>query len=967
MKKITTRVIALSILLFLGSSLFAQFSFTNSNTLLSTTSNSGCAVTVVDLNNDGLDDLVKMDQSTDLVVDMQNQNGTFTNYYLGNISGTSKVWGMAVADVDHNGWKDVATGTYGAMYVVKLSWNGTTIVPNKVLLGGSYFVQNITFGDINNDGWVDLAVCDDNDYMKIYQNNSGNLSLTTTLMNTNINPGLTVGGDPYDSGNYGSVWTDFDNDGDLDLYIAHCRQAASSASDMRRRDRLFVNNGSNVYAEMAANYNIEPTAGTYKQTWTTSFGDLDNDGDQDIVMTNHGENGQILQNDGTGHYTDVTAGSGYNTTFDPIESIVEDFDNDGFLDILISGPGFLMYKNNGNGTFTSVSNPFSGSSFLSFATGDLNHDGKVDLLASYGQVYNNPTNIDDVLYLNTTNNTNHFINFDLRGTASNKGGIGAKVTIYGSFGKKVREIRSGETYGTSNTLTAHFGLGQSTTIDSAVVKWPSGIVTRLGQLSADQFVTQFESGCSITGNIISGTGVLCTGQSTILTAPAGYSSYLWSNGATTNSITVNTTGNYNVAVTSSGGCNNVSPLFKVSLNPNETPIVTSSSTVNNCAGNISLSSSSAASYLWSGPNGFSANTQTIVPPASGAYSVTIQGVCGIFTSAASTVNVLAAPAPLTTGATGVGPISLSLSAAGSGGTLSWYDQATNGNLIATGASYTTPTLTVTTTYYVDETTAYPGNPGQVGPKYHSGNNFFSATTTNGSVNFNVLNNCTLKTVKVYTDSTKVRQIQLKNSAGTVIQSLSTNLIGGDTTILNLNWPLTTGNGYVMTTNASVNMANFGFNSPRMLRSNQNVSYPYTLGNFVSLTGSNQGSNVYYYFYDWKLESPSFNCVSARIPVDATISGLTGISSIANNSNSDVVVYPNPASNNLQVRFEIGNSSISTIQMMDVTGRIISTYVVEKPFQGQNVSLDLTGINSGSYFVRIQNNNKVSIQKIVIEK
>src|SRR5207237_4635559 len=98
----------------------------------------------------------------------------------------------------------------------------------------------------------------------------------------------------------------------------------------RRRDRLFVNDGNNNFTENGQAYGIEVS--DFKQTWTTSFGDLDNDGDLDIVMTNHGENGQILLNDGTGHFTDITSSTGFSTTInggmDPIESAVEDFDND---------------------------------------------------------------------------------------------------------------------------------------------------------------------------------------------------------------------------------------------------------------------------------------------------------------------------------------------------------------------------------------------------------------------------------------------------------------------------------------------------------------------------------------------------------------------------------------------------------------------------------------------------------------
>src|SRR4030095_4258623 len=139
------------------------------------------------------------------------------------------------------------------------------------------------------------------------------------------------------------------------MYIAHCRQSTGSNTDQRRRDRLFVNDGSNNYTENAQAFGIEVT--DFKQTCTTSFGDIDNDGDLDIVMTNHGENGQILQNDGTGHYTDITGSTGFATPgTDPIESFVDDFDNDGFIDILISGGGggnsYFLYHNNGHSTLT---------------------------------------------------------------------------------------------------------------------------------------------------------------------------------------------------------------------------------------------------------------------------------------------------------------------------------------------------------------------------------------------------------------------------------------------------------------------------------------------------------------------------------------------------------------------------------------------------------------------------------------
>ena len=937
-------------------SAFAQFSFTNANNRLSATSHSGCSVTVVDVNNDGLDDILKMENSIDLVLELQNRDGSFSRTDLGPIPDNSAVWGMAAADVDHNGWKDVAAGS-GSCYLFKLFENAGVVTATTTALPQNYFVQNITFGDFNNDGWADLFVCDDNDYAKVYVNNAGTLSVTTSLINTNINPGMFYGGDPYDSGNYGSVWTDFDNDGDLDLYIAHCRQSAGSSSDQRRRDRLFVNDGNNNYSEQAQAYGIEVT--DFKQTWTTSFGDINNDGDLDIVMTNHGENGQILENDGTGHYTDITATTGFTTpNTDPIESFFEDFDNDGFVDILISGGGpgnsYFMYHNNGNNTFTLASNPIPATTngMLSFAAGDLNHDGKIDIFASYGNVYNSPTNTDDVLYLNTTSNNNNFISFALKGTVSNEGAIGSRVSIYGPWGVQIREVRAGESYGTCNSSQLHFGIGQATTIDSAVVWFTSGTTTTLTGLTANQFVSVVEGGCVITGNTIPGPYILCTGQSLTLTAPAGYSAYSWNDGSTTQSITVSAAGTYNVLVTDATGCSGISPSVNVVLNPDETPTVTTVGELIFCeGGSATLTSTPAAGYLWSDGS----TTQSIAVTQTGSYAVTIQGVCGSFTSANTDVTVLAAPVPVGTGASGPSPSILVLSATGTN--LSWYDQQTGGTLLGTGTTFTTPLINTTTTYWVDDRTDYPGAINYTGQTYHEGSLYSGGANTNGALYFDVLSACTLNSVKVYTDSPGNREIQLKNGAGTVIQSLLVN-IPLDSSRVNLNFTLAPGIGYSITTNPTVNNQTLGTTTPRLQRSSQGVTYPYTVNNLVSISGSNQGSAYYYYFYDWEVSEPSYECTSARVPVVADIT--TGLNAV--NSENTILVYPNPADHFVTV--EMNKSGNVTADLFDVTGRIVKSLVFDSN-KGSKINFDLTGIARGSYNLRIQNSEGVVVKKLSV--
>ena len=128
---------------------------------------------------------------------------------------------------------------------------------------------------------------------------------------------------------------------------------------------------------------------------------------------------KLLENDGTGHMTNITTGSGFDVSdLYPLESVMEDFDNDGYVDIFVTGgygdPDF--FHNNGDHTFTQVNGLFDVNQIESFAIGDLNHDGKIDIYAGYADVYTSPSGIDDVSWLNTTANGNHFITFNLIGT-----------------------------------------------------------------------------------------------------------------------------------------------------------------------------------------------------------------------------------------------------------------------------------------------------------------------------------------------------------------------------------------------------------------------------------------------------------------------------------------------------------------------------------------------------------------------
>ena len=926
-----------------GYSATAQLAFTNANSKIGTT-HSGCSVTVTDANFDGLDDIIRLDAGHILNLEIQNRDGSFTNHLVADLASGS-AWAMTCADVDHNGWKDIVFDGDNSILLVKIFENaGVISYTSTSLTNSGFFLQNATFADLNNDGWIDLFCCDDNDASHMYLNDgTGNLQIST-MIDFAVNPGVTYGSDPADSGNYGSCWIDFDNDNDLDLYVAHCRQSSSSPTDLRRINRLFVNNGNNTFTEQASVYGID----IGWQTWTASFGDLDNDGDLDLVLTNHDHISQIFENDGAGYYSELL-NTGFNTNaITPIESVVEDFDNDGYADILVTGSEWMLWKNNGNKTFTQVSGLFANNGMLSFASGDLNHDGFIDIFASYGNIYTTPSSFDDVLYLNNRN-SNHFITFNLEGTLSNKGAIGAKVKIYGAWGVQVREIRAGESYGTCNSSQLHFGLGANQNVDSVVVRFPSGTTERLYNLQADQFVTVIENTCTLSGNFISGATAICSGQSATLTATSGFSGYDWSTGETTSAIVVNTAGSYNVMVQDGLGCTNISRTIDLQLNPDETPSIAVNGDLQFCHGGlVTLTSSTAAGYAWS--DGIT-TTRSINVTESGIYSVTIQGQCGAFTSTQIAVNVLSAPLPVVQGVSATAPASVTLTATGND--LYWYDQPTGGMLVGQGTSYTTPVLSSPATYYVENVTDYPGAMYNGGMLYHQGTSF-SSQNYNGITSFTVNSPCTLNSVKVYTDSAGPREIQLTDAAGIVLQSVTVN-IPIDTSRVSLNFSLTPGD-YKITTNATLNQSTLGTVSPRLRRSSNGVSYPYSINNLISITGSNQGNGYYYYFYDWDVNAQGFTCSSDRVPVVADIINSVGTL----NAESGIRFFPNPASSFVNV--ETNSNQPILISVYDCASRLVK---VVKVSGGKSV-LSIDEFTAGIYILKIAKDGNLYNYKLIVQ-
>jgi hypothetical protein len=394
----------------------------------------------VDANGDYLDDYVRITENG-IGIDYQQPDGTFNSVFIPMGIQNPPTWSIAAGDIDENGYVDFVLGNGSRVSFLFANADGTSYTeqthPEYI------FSQRSNMADIDNDGDLDAFVCHDVDESYPYRNDGNqNMVLDQTLIQT-----LDL------AGNYASLWVDYDNDGDTDMYLTKCRQG-STPGDPERTNAMYRNNGDGTWTEVAASINMADNA----QSWASVFADFDNDGDFDAFTVNHDEQNRFYENDGTGVYTDIIATTGINANdLGAWENQGADFDNDGFVDIF-SEMSSEMYLNNGDMTFTGYNLPFDEG-----AIADYNNDGFLDV-AHNGNLWINQ------------GNSNNYVKVALQGVQSNANGIGARVIIYGDWGTQIREVRSGEGFSHMNSLTAHFGIGQSTAIDKIRIEWPSGII-----------------------------------------------------------------------------------------------------------------------------------------------------------------------------------------------------------------------------------------------------------------------------------------------------------------------------------------------------------------------------------------------------------------------------------------------------------------------------------------------------------
>jgi hypothetical protein len=932
------QLLYLPVFLALTGNVFAQTAFTEQPELLPYSTHRGNCMAVTDMNDDGRDDIAVLDNSTFLKVLYQNIDGTFAGYDVQQMS-TAEQWGMAVADIDNDGHKDCFSGgNYDGVHYAHITGPGASTVGEADY--AALFMQNISIGDINNDGWVDVFGCHDNAAPIIWINDGAGQLHTSPYIDFTTNPASDM------SGNYGSVMTDFDNDGDIDIYGAHCRQGVNDPNDPRRWNRLFVNDGNNNYSDLIDTYGLTD----HHQSWAVDFGDWDNDGDLDLMVVNHDNAMELFQNDGTGHFTAIGDG-GLNITGFLLQCHFEDFDNDGFLDILISGGSQFYLHGNGDGSFTNMLNVFPAPmSMHGFAIGDLNNDGFMDVWANYGSGYTTPNaGMSDKLWLNNGNG-NHWLNVRLQGVVSNRDAIGARVTLTTALGTQVREVRSGESYGLTNTAMCHFGLGGNTTVTSMTVRWPSGQVDTYDDLSADQQLTVIEGSCiAPLVSIASSTGSfnICPGGDPMTLTATGGSSYQWDTGESGESLSVSDPGYHTVTVDGGGSCSALASVF-VTETPGITPTITADGPTDICWDqSVTLTSSPADGYLWS--TGETSQSITLNEP--GDYTVTVDGLCPEVSSAPVTVSLLPTPsAPISANVDIPVPGTATLTATGD--SIIWYDAASGGTLLGSGTPWTTPYLNSNASFWCAEA-AIPTVDSLYGGMESPGTDWHSENDPVFYPIFECYAPFQLRSVLVHATSAGPRLVGLVSMPdGTTINSQSFTLPAGQSRIY-LNWDITPG---------TYGLRMFG-SDIGMTYNDVSGTYPYPLGEvgaITSTTNSGSGATAYYeIFYDWEIGVTTYSCEGPRTQVDVLV-GPVGIPETA--GDPGVILYPVPAHNilNLDLSMLIGTVDA---EVLDIAGRTVQGARMEANGIRQ---LDVSGLSPGEYQLRISGSAGLEMHRFVVQ-
>jgi hypothetical protein len=505
----------------------------------------------------------------------------------------SNTSGMSFFDFDEDGWDDLTYPMHNDSILFYKNVNGTlTKIDSYIYAEGT--VRQMLWVDYDNNGTLDLFITYEAADLKLYKND-GNFNFTEVSVSAGLFPSVSI---PY-----GFSFVDTDHDHDLDLYL--CSYCPTGS-----KNKYYENQGDGTFIDKSALYGLgNGTQSSFMGVWfdynndqemdlhiindriggsdalyvkdsityidiadsmgilnpdqnpmTSSIADYNNDGFQDIFITDFGVdttasgNGpyhyKLFENQNGASFIDKAAAKNLNSDIFGWGALWVDYNNDSYEDIYVAtGNNFgelaptmsSLYRNEGGGTFTLINDSIIGDiETFSFCPvkGDLNNDGFYDIAVLNKDTLPN--------LLQNQGNGNNYIKITPVGIISNRMAIGSQIRVSAGGINQLQTVFCGENLFAQNSQHKIFGLDTNSIIDSISIVFPSGIIAKRYNIAVNQSINIYEEEFVLVDfdiDVVLDPLMIC-GNDTISITLSGYDNYYWSDGSSDSVLVITSPGTY---------------------------------------------------------------------------------------------------------------------------------------------------------------------------------------------------------------------------------------------------------------------------------------------------------------------------------------------------------------------------------------------------------------------------------------